>query len=305
MISKRRKKICFKVPCSHVEMEKYRVLGENVLGEKWLSTPIVSTKKERYAICTPEGCVPLAPRRSERQDYSRRADRPARRKSRRSRREDKTVRSPKGIHWADYSLPRNFRENETARIPNADYSRFPGDNNIVSTSNAIYSIPVEIPSVVPESQKKCEGSCCLWYFGMCGRPQEAWRRSLILFFELLVLLFHLWILVGILTCCGCWCCRTERIMIDAQEVDIHSVIANATKAHHTHRTPLNSALSSMTVAVPQMASFVEQNRPVNPSGFKGLMTVEIPAHTANAPRESPEIIIESGSSSEDESSTTV
>jgi len=244
-----RKKICFKVPCSRAKMAEYRVLGEDVCGEKWLSKPIVPTQKPQLAICTPEGCMPLLP--------------------------------------------------PTQRRPRT------GLNRVVSTPNADYMLPVEIPGVMLDSQKDCEGSCCMLYFGMCDRSQPFWRRAFIMLFDILILLIQLWIIVNILTCCGCWMCRSERVTIDSSEVDVHAAIASAMeeqKESHNHRTPVGLEWLSQRVAPvsPYTPSFVDQNRPVNPPGFKGLMTVEIPAHTANAPMESPEVTIESGSSSDEE-----
>merc|ERR1712139_109837 len=116
-----------------------------------------------------------------------------------------------------------------------------------------------LPSSIPPSKTDCEGSCCIWRFGFCDRRQPAWRRSCILLFDLCLLVLHLFIayqLCYLFTCCCCKPCQpVPESKIKIREAEIAQTISSTVGESYS--------------------SFVTQNRPPQPKGFNGLMTVEI------------------------------
>jgi len=136
-----------------------------------------------------------------------------------------------------------------------DTPSVPATPMIYKSNGATYWLPKPLDPKGDPSKKDCCGTCCMWKFGYCNRNQPAWRRSCILLFDLIMLAVHLFILYQILflgTCC-CYCCQEERIVTTVPEATIAASIHSSVKRAYT--------------------SFVHENKPKNPKGFDGLMTV--------------------------------
>jgi len=138
----------------------------------------------------------------------------------------------------------------------------PVQNKVVRGKNADYMLPVGI-STDSKTEAECEGTCCMWRFGVCDRRQPAWRRSCILLFDILVMLIHLFILYQLFslgTCCFV-CCQSDRIETQAQCHETHLAQQIGSTVEHN--------------AVYSAHGWTQQNRPATVPGFKGLMTVDI------------------------------